>query len=441
MTGSRFNRRALLAAAVGVLAPALSGCPKPKSAAPGGGSGGNRLTLELWHTRQGDQVKVLRSIISDYEAQHPGVTIQEAYQGSYGDLFKKVLLATQTKTLPAFAVAYENMIADYMRNDIVRPLNDLVNDPQIGFSAENLVDIPEVFLTTNTFPQFDNQLLSFPFTKSVLCLYYNLTLLKKAGFQAPPKTWDEFERQCAAVRRLTGKPAVALDQDASTFDGIIFSFGGDVITSEGTASRFDQPATVQAFTLLQRLVQRKLGVETPRQNVPNSFVGQQVAFAFRSSSQRANLEQLVEELGPKRFEWGVALPPHGKGQKPVTVLYGPNVCIFRSTPERERAAWEFIKYFISAPVTARWGRETGYLPVRISAAELPEMKAFYQANPRARAIYDMLPAARAEPNVAGWQEVRDRLEAAVKQVWSGDDPAAVARQLKREADKALRESG
>ena len=44
-------------------------------------------------------------------------------------------------------------------------------------------------------------------------------------------------------------------------------------------------------------------------------------------------------------------------------MYGANICIFKSTPEKEMAAWRFINHFTSPPVTARWATQTGYLPV------------------------------------------------------------------------------
>jgi ABC-type glycerol-3-phosphate transport system substrate-binding protein len=420
----------------------LGGCPAaqptatPTTGANTSGPSGV-VRLQFWHTRRGGQEKTLRSICDEFHRANPGVEIVPEYQGSYDDLNRKVRASIQGKRLPALTVAYESHVTEYMANGVVRALDDLVKDAQAGFSKEELADIPEQYVASNRFRQFNNQLLSFPFTKSNLVMYYNQSLLRKAGFQEPPKTWAEFEQQAAAVTTQTGKPAWVFDADPSTLDGMIYSQGGDVLAPEGARTLFDQPPAVKAFELLQRMAKAKQVTEVAGDDTGPLFANQNCAFLLGSSSGRTNLETLVGS----KFEWDVAVIPHAEGVKPVTVMYGPNVCIFKSTPEQERAAWKFVKYFVSPPVTARWARESGYLPVRKSAVDLPEMKAFYEKNPRARHVYDVLPMAKGEPNVVGWQEVRKELETAARTVMGGRiAPSDAAGALKKKADQTLAQS-
>ncbi len=171
--------------------------------------------------------------------------------------------------------------------------------------------------------------------------------------------------------------------------------------------------------------------------VPALAASQRVAFSFGSSSTRATAER---QIG-RKFDWDVAVIPHAPGVKPVTVMYGPNVCIFRSGTDTEREAWSFIKYFTSAPVTARWARETGYLPVRKSAATRPEMKVFYASDPRALHVHQILSMAKPEPNVVGWQEIRSLMQSASRAVLGGSvAPKTAAAELKRKADAVLAQS-
>jgi ABC-type glycerol-3-phosphate transport system substrate-binding protein len=421
---------ALVAALLG------SGCGRAATRAAGGGDG-ESLRLEFWHTRRGDQEKLLQEICREYSEQTPGVTIDPIYQGGYDELNKKLRASIQGGALPALAVAYESQLSEYMANDAVRPLDDLVADPEIGFTPDELADFPPQYLESNRFQQFGNQLLSFPFTKSNLVLYYNRAALEREGLRAPPETWEEFERVCASVTRRTGKPALAFAIDASTLDGMVYSYGGEVLAEDGVTTLFDQAPTVRAFEMIQRMARQKTLSEDAGDDTGALFAGEMRAFALSTSSSRA----MVDELVGGRFPWSIAMIPHAAGVAPATVMYGPNVCLFRGSERQEREAWRFVRYFVSPEVTARWSRQTGYLPVRRTAAALPEMEAFFRETEAARNTYEILPMARPEPNVVGWQEVRKHLEDAARAVIAGRvEPAQAAAELKRRADRTLAES-
>lgn len=415
---------------------ALTGClgGTPSKTGSSGGSGG-KMRLQFWHTRRSDQEKALQRICADYNRANPNVEIEPLYQGNYDRLNQKLRASIQAKDLPALAVAYESQVVEYTAGNALLPLDTFVKDAELGLKDEELSDFPPLYLETNRYAQFDNQLLSFPFTKSTLLLFYNKTLLAKAGFTEPPATWDEFEKQCAAVTAQTRKPAFVFDTDPSTLDGMIYSFGGELLTPE-RKTRFGEAPTVKMLELLGRMARAKTMVSATGDDAGNLFLGGGCAFILNTSSGRAQAE---EQIG-RQFDWDVAVIPHAQGVEPVTVGYGPNVCIFRSNPDQEREAWKFVRFFISPETTARWARETGYLPVRKSAVELPEMKAFYDGNPRARKVYEITQLAKGEPNVLGWQEVRDLLKDAAESVISGTPPAAAASRLKTKADKVLAES-
>jgi len=433
------SARSLRTLLLPLLATLLGGCLDGGQRAPAGPSAGP-LRLQFWHTRRGDQEKALNGLIGDYNRSQSVAQVEPVYQGSYERLGQKIRASIQAGDLPALSVAYESNVTEYMANRALVPLDPLVKDPEIGLTDAELADIPEAYLTVNRFPQFGNQLLSFPFTKSNLLLYYNKTLLAQAGFQAPPDTWDEFERQAAAVTARTRKPAFAFDSDPSTLDGMVYAFGGEVLAPDGKTTLFDRRPMRLTLELLQRMKRAGTLVPAGGDEAAGLFLAGQAAFLFNTSSGRAQAEAQIGTA----FDWDVAVIPHAAGVAPVTVMYGPNVCIFKAPAgqgAREREAWKFVKWFTSPEVTARWARETGYLPVRRSAVELPEMRAFYAETPRARKVYDLLRYARGEPNVLGWQEVRDLLKDAAEAVMNTNvAPAQAAAELKKKADRALAES-
>ncbi|MBI2298442.1 MAG: extracellular solute-binding protein, partial [Armatimonadetes bacterium] len=166
----------------------------------------------------------------------------------------------------------------------------------------------------------------------------------------------------------------------------------------------------------------------------NDFANEKCAFFFRSSTARPSIQKLVG----RKFEWNMGGLPSAPGAEPVTVMFGGNICIFKSSPEREKTAWEFIRFFAPTPITARWANVTGYLPVTRSAAKEQVMVDFFAAAPQNRAAFDLLTVARPEPNVAGWQAVRKCLEdAETALVTQLKTPAEVGAELQQCAGTAL----
>jgi len=64
--------------------------------------------------------------------------------------------------------------------------------------------------------------------------------------------------------------------------------------------------------------------------------------------------------------------------------------------EKQDAAFKFVAFGSTPENTAWWSQQTGYMPVRKSAVELPELDAFYEANPQAKVAVDQLAQTRAQ---------------------------------------------
>jgi len=383
------------------------------------------VEIEIWHTQSMENGEALRRIVEAFNDSHDGIHAREIYIGGYDDLYRKLGPSIRAGRTPALAVAYESMVSAMVLADVVEPFDGYVNDPEIGLSADDKADIFPAFLETNRYPSFDNQMLSFPFTKSVLLMYYNKGMLLEAGYDEPPRTWDEFVEICRAVKTL-GKQGYALSVDASTLDGMIYSFGGELIDEETSMPMLNTPAVRSTFGVIETLINEGLAYRIPHRTYDDrSDVGSgRTAFFIRSSTSLPYLREIAENEPP--VDWDATILPHGEGCEPVTVLFGANICMFKTTPAKQRAAWQFVKYFISTDVTAQWAMDTGYLPVRKSAAELPELKAFYAQARQNRRGLEAVPFARAEPKLVGWQDVRDALEAAEVAVILGKKTAEEA---------------
>ena len=99
--------------------------------------------------------------------------------------------------------------------------------------------------------------------------------------------------------------------------------------------------------------------------------------------------------------------PADVGSEPKTRFSDRSLAIMNVAPERQEAAWEFIKYVLHPERLARLNASLGYPPATISAAQHPVFLEF----------------ARANPNILIWSELYSTI--APIQAW----PAAVQNEV------------
>lgn len=388
----------------------------------------------IWDRQTTETAQLLGELVSEFNAAGEGLDVRVVHNGNYADIYRKVTASIQAGVLPAVAVAYETMTSEYIRKGAVAELDSFIAHPELGYSDEELEDFFPALLQTNQYPEFDGKTYSFPFTKSVLMMYTNQRVCRLAGIQAPPRTWPEFLEQCRQVKRVTNNPPLSLNVSASTFVAMVYSRGGEVMRDR--TPLFESPESLDTLRFLETMVQERLIY----QNQPNTFEDQtafgqdRLAFNFRPSSSLFYVARMMENYD----DWSVSMIPHVETATPATVLYGANVCIFNTTDEQKEAAWRFIRYFTSPEITARWAMGTGYLPVRKSAADSPQMQEFFAQHPHHRVPFNALTYARPEPNLVAWQELRGMIEdamvAVLAQVKTAD---AAANDLQTQATALL----
>lgn len=425
------RRHGVLAIAFTGMLLGLAGCG-PSAPAPGaaGFAALDASAALFWDRQTTESGQLLRAIGDEFNAGWKGLPIKIERAGGYSEIFRKTTASIQARKLPAMSVAYESMTAEYVPMGAVANLDDFVN----SFSREDLDDFFPAVLASNRYEELGGHYYSFPYTKSVLMMYYNRRVLDAAGIATPPQTWDEFLAACRAVKAKTGKPAYAASVDCSTIDGMIFSRGGDIAT--GRTTHYDAPASVRVFEFLEILQKEGLAYQI----TPGTFddevalMNDRIAFTIRTSSSLAGLELGFNDP----THWGMARIPQEDPAKPATVLFGANVSVFNVGEAQQQTALAFLKAFTNTENSVRWAMASGYLPLRKSAASHPDMKKFWSAAPYNSAAFDCLPFARVEPNVAGWQEVRKAVEDAETAVLTGlKSGKEAALSLKQAADAIL----
>jgi len=254
---------------------------------------------------------------------------------------------------------------------------------------------------------------SFPFNKSVRVMYYNKDILFQNNMDPnkPPKNWSEFREMC---RKLTvdvdgdgvnDRFGTTIKINAWQFENLLLQAGGDIMSEDGKTPLFNSKAGVEALEYLTGILSEdKTAYLSPGYDGQNDFLASKVVFYEDSSVSIAYMKNIGID-----FNMGISAVPIKETRR--NLISGTNVAIFKSENKKvELAAWEFVKWFTSAEITAKWSEHTYYMPVRRSAFQQPNIKKRLLTNPEIKSVYDQLEYSTYEPQISEWFETRKNLE-------------------------------
>jgi multiple sugar transport system substrate-binding protein len=290
-------------------------------------------------------------------------------------------------------------------------------------------------------------------------MYYNVDMLKAAGFTTPPATWDDFDKICAAITKgdnycvATNSPSV----DTSAFAAWVFSRGGTYASNDEKKATFEEQAGIDSLKWLKNGVDKgwfKNSTVTSRGDQTDFGLGK-LAFTFGSTAGLPfyNDSMAARKEGP--FTWSVAPIPGGPKGKPVVTFFGPSIGIMKTTADKQLGAWLFLKYILQNDNQIEWAQRLVYFPASKSARDqvagmtAAQVKAI---NPRLELVtpqckkgLTLIPLGVREPIAPAWQGVRSIISNMLTAVYSGKtsadftatDPEAAAKEGVQRVQKQL----
>ncbi|HEX9077384.1 MAG TPA: hypothetical protein VF932_16465, partial [Anaerolineae bacterium] len=112
------------------------------------------VEVHLWHSFS--QQAALNALIDRFNAIHPEIRVIPVYVPVSDDLLAKMPSSGTTgdANAPEMLLAYPADIVVLAKQGTVIPLGDLIQDPQIGLTANDLKDISPAFI--DRYPQLGN---------------------------------------------------------------------------------------------------------------------------------------------------------------------------------------------------------------------------------------------------------------------------------------------
>jgi len=386
---SSINRRSLIKGAAGAAAGAatLGVSKRSKAFAPVAviQETGSKVNVVFWSAFSAKNAEIEQEVIKRFNESQQDVTIEYQFQGTYEETAQKVIAALQARQAPDLAVLSEANWFRFYAGNYLAAMDDFIAAEGIDTS-----DYVESFLTEG---QRQGKQWWMSFARSTPLFYYNKEKWAEAGLEdRGPKTYTEFSEWGPKLVKKEGNNVTqwgllhppATDYISWYFQGTVWAFEG-AYSDEEFNLRITEPNSIAAGEWLKSTVAQ--GWATASADRTTDFLNGTTASIMQSTGTLGNLNTNAT------FEFGTAFLP-----SEVTTgcpTGGAGLGILNTSPtEKQQAAFKYIAFATSPEITAYWSQNTGYMPVRKSAGESPEMKAFYDENPNFRTAVEQLATTR-----------------------------------------------
>jgi ABC-type glycerol-3-phosphate transport system substrate-binding protein len=324
------------------------------------------LNLILWHSETGAARDELEALARDFHAAYPNLNVTPQYVGDGDALAKQVTAAIALSRTPDLVLANRRAIAQFVRQGGLRALDQFRTDASVGFTADDNADLFPGLLDEGFFVEFNKQFYAVPFDLEGLLLFYNADLLKASSYARPPAKWDEFADMASKVTQ-DQQYGWAMQIDADVFSAMLASQGSAMLDNPERRSLFDERGGVAAMTMVSQLTKAGAAkLKDDREGALNDFAQGHAAFYLDWMTELSALKEAQKREGTN-FEIGVSNLPQADPTEPFMLVRGLDFAIFRTSPDRERNAWFFLRWITASRQAANWARAAGAIPVRASA--------------------------------------------------------------------------
>ncbi len=295
----------------------------------------------------------LLPLIEAFQQENPDIVVESVLvtSGGYEALASKVLLACAAGTPPDFAMAGYSLI-----KTMVESGNSIGLDPFMNKDAD--FDAKSLFPAMLNLGKVDGKQYLIPLGTSTPVMLINRDLFKKVGLNAdnPPKSWAEAEA-ASKILKDAGYMGSLWGWSITgnwIFQTLVENSGGKLANASASTLMFNQEPGLKTMTYLQDQV--KKGYMPVTDQTLATFADGKLGMLIDSSFQRVNTPSMVS------FPVVFAPIPTPTGSLPLVPAGGNGVMMFAQDPQKQEAAWKFIKFLTKERASLIIGEKSGYTP-------------------------------------------------------------------------------
>ena len=372
--------------------------------------------LTLWHPWSGETAELIDRLVDLFNRENTlTITINSVSRANKDELIADLSAAFEGEgQIPHLIVSTSQSIRSwYLRDFPIQEIDDSLF-PEGNNSSENQIET--IFPLFRNIDVVDDVRIGVPAYQSGHFIFYNQSWAKELGFEAYPKTIEEFKEQsCAAVQQnLYDSQSENDGMGGWIFNGDTFSilswmrvFNGGTLIGNRSQPIIKEQGNIDAITFLIDFYLDDCAWWQEKEAQPYNLFSTRKALFF-SGKMEDMFQQLDFDKANNNLDEWILIPYPSDSGKPLVMVEGLSFAVTTEDESSKKAALEFVNWMMQPVVQAEIIRNTGVFPLSNTVIEVvdPEMENFSVW----KNSLQFLPFAQAEPVFDKWYVIQKVLE-------------------------------
>jgi multiple sugar transport system substrate-binding protein len=391
-----------------------------------GSSSSNEIVLRFW--AMGREGEVVTDLLPEFERTHPGIRVK-VQQLPWTAAHEKLLTAFAGDATPDLCQLGNTWIPELVALNALEPLDRYAAGSPVVRADDYFGGIWD----TN---RLGGALYGVPWYVDTRLLFYRRDLLRKAGFSAPPRSWQEWKRMLAAVEEHGRPDRYAILLPLNEFEPLLaLALQQDelLLREDGRWGNFTGAGFRHTLAFYLEMFQRGWAPTLTAGALANvwSEFGRG-RFVFYVSGPW-NIGELRRRLPTEQQDTWMTAPLPGPDGPGASIAGGSSLVVFRASRHPE-VAWRLVEFLSQPAVQRRFHELTGDLPPRRATWTDPALV----ADVHARAFREQLERVKPAPKVPEWERIATQMRLVTERAVHGQlSVDQAARELEAQADRIL----
>jgi|SRR5699024_244498 len=377
-----------------------------------GGEASSDKDVNIWYYYSGKQQELFEELIDEYNESQDKYNLKGEYV-PFADTKKQLSVGLAGENLPDLVIMDVVDNASFAEQGVLEDLTSRIDE---WGRADEFYEGPLESATYN------DDYYGVPVGSNALGFFYNKDLLKEAGIDEVPETWDELEE---AAHTLSSEDVDGFAVSAVKSEEASFQFYPFLRSSNAEYDSMNSEGAKEALSFLNKLIEDgSMGsdiVNETQDDITRKFASGKVAMMVNGPW---NIERLKEENPDLNF--GTAQIP--KNDEFASVLGGENMAVIKDS--NVDGAFDFITWLLDSDRIEEFSAETGVFP---PIKEVLEESDFWKEDEHLSAFVPIMEDAEPRGPSPDWPSISEAIQIAIQEVFT--DTESVDDALNKAAEK------